>query len=117
MRNNLTLPHGGPVHCCVEMQRKSVHVLLRTPNELQAASQTPQPVQLNSLQPKTQISILVHIIAPPHANKVNCVNLLVKSNSDPPESIYSKVSPVTLVISHYLYNVHYYGYCHKLCGY
>ena len=47
-----SLPHGGPVHCCVVIQRLSAHVLLWTPNELQAASQTPHPVQLSSLQPK-----------------------------------------------------------------
>ena len=52
MGNDPSLPHGGPVHCCVISQSLSVHVLLRTPNELQAASQAPHPVQLSSLQTK-----------------------------------------------------------------
>ena len=44
--------HGGPLHGCVKTHIPLVHVLLWTPTELQAASQTPHPVQLSSLQPK-----------------------------------------------------------------
>ena len=44
--------HGGPLHGCVKTHIPLVHVLLRTPTELHAASQIPHPVQLSSLQPK-----------------------------------------------------------------
>ena len=62
MRNKPSLPHRGPVHCCVKSQRLSAHVLLRTPTELQAASQTPHPVQLSSLQPKLMFSYKSDVI-------------------------------------------------------
>ena len=50
--NKPNFPHGGPVHCCAVVQRLSVHVLLLTPTDSQAASQAPQALQVSSLQPK-----------------------------------------------------------------